>query len=117
MEGFWRGALDEIARQHGERRQTGRRRPHRQIPTTVENATPGSDLPLLDRIDYAAFHNKPLRIDGLDLLRLYDDDLTFWLGDAGLIVASDVLVGRYIRNAFQAANIPAPAIYVEASCG
>jgi hypothetical protein len=108
------GALDEIARQH--RRPTPAKRPGRQNSSTPDTAGL-PEISLLDRIDYAAFHGKPLRIDGLDLLRLYEDDLTFWLADAPLIVVPDILVGRYIRNAFAASNQSPPPIFVEKPSG
>lgn len=85
-------------------------------PLSDTNAEPWRG-PLRERIDRATIFCEPLYIDGLDLLRLIDQYLPFWLNGARLIVVPDILVGRYIRDAYAEAGEAPPPIHVEVGHG
>lgn len=69
---------------------------------------------LVDKIELSWLLDKPLHLDGVDLLELHDDFLPLWLGDCRRIIVDSDLAGRWIRDRFRKERLRSPDIRVRA---
>lgn len=69
---------------------------------------------LLDKIEGSWLLDKPLHLDGVDLLELHDDFLPLWLSDCRRIMVDSDLAGRWVRDRFRKEGLRPPDIRVRA---